>query len=282
MPRRSTRLRLPVLSRNGWLFALALLLQLGAGAAAAQTARVSVRDAQSGAPVAAAMVRVEDAAGVVVRAGFTRPDGTVQLRIAAGVYQVLVRRAGYQEGSAELRVEGPGVSLNVRLRPRPLSLDTVRVVAPGEGPERGRDAFLRRSLTEEGVFLDPAYLAGRYHSTYLGDLLQGVPDLAVVAPVCVSRRGSTSLRSGCAGRLAPRKPVSTRGWGCITTLLNGIPPRLGASNPEYGHNEIDFWLRPRDIVGVEVYHVPGDIPPDLRQYAQPHCGMINYWTRSGW
>jgi hypothetical protein len=281
MHRRSFLPLVPRFPRRWAPAAIAFLLQFLAGAAAAQTATVSVRDAQSGAPIGAAMVRVEDASGAVVRAGFTRPDGTLRLRVRAGDFQVFVRRAGYYEASAALRVEGADASLAVRMRARPLMLDTVLVVAPGDGEERGRDAFLRRSRTEDGVFLDPAYLTQRYHSTYVGDLLYGVPDLMVVAPHCVNR-GRGSAPTGCAGRLSPRKPISTRGWGCFTTLLNGRPPEMGSFNPEWGHNEIDFWYRPRDIVGVEVYHVPSQIPRDLRRFSEPHCGIINYWTRNKW
>ena len=273
---------LPAFSQNGCFVALALLLQLAASPAAAQTARVSVHDAQSGAPIGGAMVRVEDAAGLVARAGFTRPDGTVELRLRAGDYQVFVRRAGYHEGTAALRVQAAGAALDVRLRERPFVLDTVLVVAPNDWNERGRDAFLRRSLNEDGVFLDPAYLTQRYHSMYLSDLLHGVPDLLVVSPACASQPRGKSPMMGCAGRLTPRRPVSTRGWGCFTTLLNGRPPEMGSFDPDYGHNEIDFWLRPRDIVGVEVYHVPSQIPRELRQYSEPRCGMINYWTSNRW
>lgn len=270
---RQTRWRAPV---------AALLLQLAAGAAAAQEVHVTVRDERSGAPVAAAMVRVEDAAGVMARAGFTRPDGTLRLRLRPGDYQMFVRRAGYFEATVPVRADAAGGAVVVSLRARPFVLDTVLVVVPGTGEERGRDAFLRRSRTENGVFLDPAYLTQRYHSRYVGDLLHGVPDVMVVSQPC--RRGGRGMSTTmmCSGRLAPRKPVSTRGWGCFTTLLNGEPPRTGAFDPELGHNEIDFWYRPRDIVGVEVYYVPGDIPRDLRRYSQPHCGMINYWTRNRW
>lgn len=175
---------------------------------------------------------VEDPAGTVVRAGFTAPNGTLRLRLRAGEYQVFVRRAGYYEATAPLTVAGAQAALDVRMRQRPFVLDTVLVVAPGEGEERGRDAFLRRSQTEDGVFLDPAYLTQRYHSRYVGDLLHGVPDLMVLAPTCVSHTRGKSPRMGCSGRLAPRRPVSTRGWGCFTTLLNGRPPELGAFDPD--------------------------------------------------
>lgn len=297
MLRRSILSRAPASPRRSTLIHLALLLQLAAGAAAAQTANVSVSDVRTGAPIPGAMVRVEDAAGTVVRAGFTGADGTLRLRIRGGGYQVFIRRAGYFEETLPLQVQGGQASLAVRMRPRPFVLDTVVVLAPGFGDERGRDAFLRRSLTEDGVFLDPAYLTQRYHSTYLGDLLHGVPDLEVVSPACQAQRASSrqtsitrprvagrpqSAPAGCASRLSPRKPVSTRGWGCFTILLNGRPPEMGSFDVAYGHNEIDFWLRPRDIVGVEIYHVPTQIPRDLRQYSEPHCGIINYWTRTIW
>jgi Carboxypeptidase regulatory-like domain len=269
-----------ILSRPSLLkpAAAALLLHLAAGAAAAQTVTISVRDAQNGAPVMAAMVRLEDAAGAVVRDGFTQANGSVRLRAPAGDYQVVVRRAGYHEGGAPVRLGRGAASLVVELRARPFSLDTVVVIAPGAGRERGRDAFLRRSRSEDGVFLDPAYLAPRYHLNYVGDMLNGVPDLEVVPAPCVPGRGAL----GCAGRLRPRIPVPTRGMGCFTMLVDGEPPRLDSFDAGYGHNQIDFWFRPRDLVGVEVYHLPSQIPQELRRYSTPHCGMIVYWSRHSW
>ena len=273
----------PLRCADGRLWLAALLLQLVfAGAAAAQDVLVTVRDGRTAAPVAAAMVRVEDAAGVTARAGFTRPDGTLRLRLRAGEYTAFVRRAGYLETSVPLRVGTGTTALEVPLRPRPFILDTVLVVGQAEGEERGRDAFLRRSRTENGVFLDPAYLTQRYHSRYVGDLLYGVPDVVVMEPACTGHTRGKSARMGCAGRLSPRKPVSTRGWGCFTTLLNGRPPEMGSFDPDYGHDQIDFWYRPRDMVGVEIYFVPGEIPDELRRFSEPHCGMINYWTRNRW
>lgn len=272
--------RLPTGTRSKPILA-ALALQLMAGAAAAQVASVTVRDAQTGAPVGSAMVRMEDAAGFMVRAGFTRPDGTVRLRVPAGSYRVSVRRAGYHEGSAPLQVGTGEAALEVGLRPRPFSLDTVVVVAPGDGVERGRDAFLRRSRSEDGVFLDPAYLQQRYHSTFIGDLLYGVPDVMIVAEGCDRGRASR-MATGCAGRLTPRVPVGRRGWGCFIQLINGELPRMTAFDADLGHDQIDFWYDPRDMVGVEVYYLPSDVPQELRRFAQPRCGMINYWTRSRW
>jgi hypothetical protein len=274
--------RFPLRSADWRALAAAVLLQLLAVAAAAQEVRVTVRDGRTGAPVAAALVRVEDAAGVTARAGFTRPDGAVRLRLRPGQYQAFIRRSGYLEATVPLRIGAGENALDVTLRPRPFVLDTVRVVAQGEGEERGRDAFLRRSLTEDGVFLDPAYLTQRYHSRFVGDLLYGVPDVVVMEPVCRGHTRGKSARMGCSGRLSPRKPVSTRGWGCFTTLLNGRPPEVSSFDPDYGHQEIDFWYRPRDMVGVEVYHLPSQIPDELRRFSEPHCGMINYWTRNRW
>ena len=169
-------------------------------------------------------------------------------------------------------------ALEVRMRPRPFNLDTVVVVAPGDGVERGRDAFLRRSRSEDGVFLDPAYLAQRYHLNYVGDMLNGVPDLMILPTECP--RSNSAM--GCAGRLRPRVPRGTRGWGCFVALIDGQPPRLNAFDAEYGHNQMDFWFRPRDFVGVEIYHVPSQVPRELREHSSPRCGMIVYWTRRRW
>lgn len=173
----------------------------------------------------------------------------------------------------------PSSSLPRRSRSPGLRTPVAIALLPSRrGTGGGRDAFLRRSRTPDGVFLDPAYLAQRYHLTYVGDMLNGVPDLMVLPTECPP----TSSAMGCAGRLRPRVPVGTQGWGCYTPLIDGEPPRPNSFDAEYGHNQMDFWLHPRDFLGVEVYHLPSQIPRELRQYSHPRCGMIVCWTRRRW
>jgi hypothetical protein len=247
------------------LVSLAVAGLLFGVSASAQVVRVTVTDA-AGAAVEDAMVRVEAPDGVLVRAAFSNRDGVAGVRVPAGAYVVRVQRAGYVTAQAPVQV-GPGENaVRVQLRTRPLVMDTVHVIAPGE-LERGRDAFRRRSEMEDGVFLDPEYFSRRYPvSRYIGDLLRGAPGIDTYR---LPRTGRTVARNA-------------RQWHCFNTLVDGQPYK--------GPGPMDNWFQPRDIVGVEIYHISSDVPREFRQYAWEDttdpdarpCGLIIYWTRRGW
>jgi hypothetical protein len=240
----------------------ALLLGTGLGA---QTARITVTDARTQAPVAGAMVRVESAEGRLVRAGFTNDRGVARLRTGSGRFGVTAGRTGYVPGEAQVDVgEGEAV-LAMELRPSPLTLDTLQVVAEAEGVELGRQTFERRRASGRGVFLDSAYVAQK-RATWPGDLLYSVPDIDVYA----------SPRD----RYGYRRPHSTRGWRCMATLVDGLP-YYGAW-PSFV--PLEQALRRSDIVALEVYRDFDEVPRELRRYAwgNRRCGLLLYWTRYGW
>ncbi len=233
--------------------------------ASAQIVRVTVTDAATGAPVEDAMLRLEGPDLTLVRAAFSDANGRGALRVPAGAYVLRVQRSGYTPGEQRLQVAAGENAVGVQLRARPLVLDTLQVVTAGEN-ERGRDAFRRRSLTEDGVFLDPEYFAQRYRGAlYLGDLMRGAP--GIILPM-EPRTGRPRISNA-------------RQWGCFNTLLNGEPYR--------GPGPLDNWIKPRELVGVEIYHWSSNVPQEYRRYAWQDvqgpalpCGLIIYWTRSRW
>lgn len=213
---------------------LLLVLLMGAAAApataTAQVLRVTVTDSATGAPVRDARVRLVGQDGASVRTVFSSERGVASTRLPAGTYTLRVQRAGYHPVEQPLRVSSGANALAVALRERPLGLDTVLVVVPGR-EERGRDAFRRRSETENGVFLDPEYFVSRYRGAlWVGDLMLGAP--GVITPM--------------EPRTGRRIVVNARQWNCFNVLLNG--------EPYNGPGPIDNWVRPRDLVGVEMYH----------------------------
>lgn len=246
---------------------LAAALLLAATPLGAQTLQVTVRDASTGAPVEDALVRVEDVRGALVRMAFSPRGGGLRVALPApGEYRVEVRRAAYGPAEARVRVAAEGGSVEIALAPRPLALDTVRVVAPSPD-ERGRDAFDRRRATLSGVFLDPEYLSQRWGVRYIEQMLADAPGMVIDVEPRTGRRIAKSVR----------------GHRCLTMLLDGRPPRLGTfRTPEFAHDNLDFWFRAPDIVGVEIYHHHSEIPREYRRYSEPRCGMVIYWTRAGW
>ncbi|HEX6042074.1 carboxypeptidase-like regulatory domain-containing protein [Longimicrobium sp.] len=244
---------MPCVPRSPLPFLLGLLCVSVASPAAAQAVRATVVDAATGAPVPETLVRVERQDGSLAGATFTRADGVAVVRLRdGGSYRVVAERGGYDRAAQPLDV-GPGgrVDVTIRVTQRPFSMDTVEVIARGRD-ERGRDAFERHRAMHEGVFLDSAYLAQRT-ANRLTDFLVDVPGISMWA----GRNG--------------RQPRTTRGWGCMVTLMDGLP--------------VTRVVRPRDIKAVEVYREPSEVPPEYRIHARQGiypCGVSLYWTHYRW
>lgn len=243
-----------------WLFPLLL----AAAPAAAQSVRISVADATTGAPVAGAMVRVEDAAGVLARAGFSDAQGTVVLPIAQpGRYIVRGTRTGYVPGAEIVDVGAAGeAAVGLRMQARPVGLDTVTVTGTRRGArEVGRQTFERRRVMGNGIYLDSAYVA-QVRARWPGELLQAVPGIQMQMVT---------------GREGWRRPHTRLGRRCLTNLVNGLPYYGGW--PRWV--QLEETLRRTDVVAVEVYREADEVPPEYRRYTG-RCGLVIYWTEDGW
>lgn len=250
-----------------WSLLAAVAAVVAALPAHTQSIRAVARDATTGAPVAEAMVRVEDADGTLRAVAFADSSGVVVLRLREpGTYRVEARRAGYQEGTVQVQAGDGQAQAEIRMARRPITLDTVIAFGRME-MERGRAGFERRRATSDGVFLDSAYLAQRSgRVAYAGDMLSGVPGVYTQR----TTRGMTVVRS-------------ERGWKCMVMLLDGRPFSL--QFPDGGRRELHQVIGPRDIKGVEVYREGSEVPQEFQQYAvrgRYRCGVYLYWTRAGW
>ncbi|HST61292.1 MAG TPA: carboxypeptidase-like regulatory domain-containing protein [Longimicrobium sp.] len=245
------------------LLLLAACVMLAASPASAQRLRVTLTDAETGRPVAGAMVRVQDVSGTVVAGAFTNGDGVVRVRITvAGPHTVHAAPTGYVAASQPVAVGAEGEAvLALAMAPKPFGLDTL-VVVRAVGPERGGEAFARRQSNGRGVFLDSAYVASK-NVPFVSDLLYGVPDVYLQA------RGHYF------------HPRSQRSWGCMVQLVDGLP-YYGAW-PAFERNLFRA-LRIDRVVAVEVYREFDEVPPELQPYAwgERRCGLILYWTDIGY
>jgi hypothetical protein len=232
----------------------------------AQAVRATVTDAATGAPVAAAMVRLETETGTLAEAEFTDARGTVRLRVRnPGRYVLSAERSGYErERSVLLLRMDEEAPVALRMRPSPLALDTLRVVGVATGPEMGSETFSRRRSSGRGIFLDSAYVARR-DAVWPGDFLRSVPGIEV------------RLMSGRGGY---RRPTTRMGGRCLATLVNGLPYYGGWP----GSVNLERTLQASNVVAVEVYREYAEVPPELRRYARQRgaCGLIVYWTEDGW
>jgi hypothetical protein len=174
-----------------------------------------------------------------------------------GVYRILVRALPYAPTEATVLLRaGVNVEKNFALdstSARIQTLDPVAVRAEGERPNYRLADFERRRKTGRGYYLDDEQIR-RSSASNLQDLTHGM-------------RG-VDLRCG-----GPN--------GCRIQMLRA-PMNC---EPEYVvDNQVDNLFGPstpiRDIVALEVYTGPADVPGE---YAGRNagCGVIVIWTRSG-
>ncbi|HST62717.1 MAG TPA: carboxypeptidase-like regulatory domain-containing protein, partial [Longimicrobium sp.] len=227
--------------------------------------RITVLDDATGAPVAGALVRVQDAAGTLARAGFADRRGTIQLRVQEpGRYVVRAERAGYAPAETlVLFAQGAPPAAELRMRAAPVGLDTVRV-ALVVGREVGSQTFERRRVEGQGIYLDSAYVS-QARATWPGELLESVPGI--------------DIRTA-HGRMGWRQPSTQMGRRCLNVLVNGLPYYGGWPRALM----LEETLRRTDVVAIEVYRTFQEVPRELHRYARnPRpCGLIVYWTEDGW
>ena len=245
------------------LAAAAVLVSAGLPA---QVVRATVVDERTSAPVPGALVRLETETGVLAQAEFTDARGGVRLRVRnPGRYVLSAERSGYLRAEATLLIRLDGeTAAELRMRPSPLALDTVRVVAEAQGPEGGSETFRRRRASGQGVYLDSAYIAQR-DATFPADFLRSVPGIEV------------RLMSGRGG---VRRPTTRMGSRCLATLVNGLPYYGGWPRSV----SLEQTLQASNVVAVEVYRTYEEVPRELQRYARAGgaCGLIVYWTEDGW
>ena len=271
------------------LAALSLATVASARPAAAQAIRGVVLDDRTGSPVAGAAVRlvVRDS---VRRAIASDEFGRFLMSLpGGGSYALEVVRIGYETArSQELLVElGDTLSVEFRVLPEAVLLLPLLVTAKSSA---GRNLFEKRK--EEwgrGIFLGPDQIDS-IAPRLVGDVFRGMEKVQL-------RWGWAQLDNGGYG---PVPRVRTYlGRGCLLYVLDRVPVRPA---PWSGTNDWASYqlssLVGADIVAVEVYRHPGEVPPELRRYAsrtltlftnsgisrvdQDLCGLAILHTAAGW
>lgn len=193
----------------------------------------------------------------------TRSDSTGRFRVEGlrvGIHRFLVSAAGYARGSLTLAFAAKEVM------ERDLVLDRLDVAAADSGaqllpsipvtaaPSLGRRFadFERRRATGRGQYLTKAEIDERQ-----------------VATLQDAMRTLRGVRYSCAG------------GSCMVQMARAP---MGCS-PEYIVDErVDNSFGPtipiRDVIGVEVYNGPGDVPGEFAG-TNAGCGVVVIWTSSG-
>jgi hypothetical protein len=253
-----------------WLLAAALPAPVHAQSHSTVVARVV--DAESGAPLAGAQLRIT----ALQQVARSDAAGRAVLRhIPAGRVEIEVRRIGYLPAATEATLSGHDtLELEVALERAALAMDTVRVEAAAPGGSPGLETFERRRQRGVGHFLDPAALAvqgTREFATVVAERIPGVR--AIYGTDGISRylvstrmRGRDAL-NGDPGDDVRRTQGKLPAHACVMHVyLDGI------FISDYDVSFIDTAA----ITAVEVYQA--DAPAELRRPGSD-CGVVVLWTK---
>jgi hypothetical protein len=180
------------------------------------------------------------------------PGGTRMLEIHALGYYPERRRVDVVAGAPKIRVA---------LSTLESVLDTVKIRA---SLNRDPSGFEERRRTNPGHFLTPKDIE-RWKPVAISDLFRLVPGVRVeMSPNGYDKR--ISIR-GALGQCDP------------AIYLNGQPltSLTGSSVITLTAEDLDTWVRPHDITGIEIY--TGDTAPVQYQQGMSGCGSILIWTK---
>lgn len=151
-------------------------------------------------------------------------------------------------------------------------LDTVKVSA-SRVTSRDRSGFIERVRTGPGRYITPEQIARR-PATYASDLFRTISGLRIgfasdtlssdmvlaVAPDDIKTSDRRILMKGIAGD-----------WCAPVIYLDGL------AQPGLGADEIDAWLDPKDIEGIEIYS-EATVPTQFQKW-RGGCGSIMIWKK---
>jgi len=169
-----------------------------------------------------------------------------------------VKAVGYYPVRRVVDVIGQGTeampSMRLALSTLKAVLDTVRVSAARLADRHHSDFEARRRSSGTGRFITPADIARR-NPLLLSDLLRTTPGVRVVYDVV--RFTTSIMMRGPFGECSP------------ALFVDGMYVRLTDID------DIDLWLKPDQVAGIEVYIEP---PPQF-QRGLSGCGSIVIWSK---
>ena len=240
-----------------------LLLALAAAAPlSAQMLEGTVLDQANNQPVAEAHVEALRPNGRVAARARTDTAGHFLLQLReAGDYRIRTSRVGYRTAtSLPLRVElRQTVAANVQISTSEVVLDPLTVTArsvPPRAPRLDREGFYEREQRGSGHFLT-RYEIDQANATESSEIFRTVPGIRLLP----------------AGGAHYRIALSRGGDDC--------QPRLVVDNLPIATDELDSFVRPEQIAGIEVYRGPSETPARWRGMPGVACGLIVVWTQAG-
>jgi hypothetical protein len=214
--------------------------------------RVKTSDGQ---PLADASIGV-DHTGQVAR---TDGEGRFEVAVApTGTQRLDVRHVGYAPESRPVDlVAGRIASVDVTLVSMKQLMDTVRVTA-SRVYDADSDGFQKRRKSGLGYYFGPEDVERR-HITQVSDLFRGVP--------------SVTIRDEGLDRVVVMRDFFSNGYCRPTVFIDGM--RL----TDMDVTDIDTWVRPENLAGLEVYNSAERAP--MQYTTLEGCGALVLWTRRG-
>jgi len=154
-------------------------------------------------------------------------------------------------------------------------------------------------LSAQAVLMEPLIVIGRRDrgSTHFYERLEGwgqgifmtpamVDSIQPLHPADVFRNQEKTWLSWAWGtRRAVPRIRTYLGRGCVMYVLDGRPVREDFWGPTWEDSPLS-WINGDDVVAVEFYRYYGEVPPELRRFAQNEdgalCGLAAFWTAVGW
>jgi Carboxypeptidase regulatory-like domain/TonB-dependent Receptor Plug Domain len=207
-------------------------------------------------PLADALVRITD--GPETR---TNDQGDWTLgNTPVGTRMLEVRALGYYPDRRRVDIVSDGQPVHVTLSTLEAVLDTVRIMS--NRLKQDDSGFNDRRRKGVGHFMTPKDIARR-QPIAVSDLFRSMPGILL--------EGGVEKRIKMRGAFGKCDPA---------IYINGMPmtsQRANGGVVTVAVDDIDGWMRPRDVTGIEIY--AGDSAPVEYQQGMSGCGSILIWMK---
>jgi hypothetical protein len=222
----------------------------------------TVVDAQTGAPLALASVRLNGERGVV-----TGPDGNFRIdaeRARWGVNSLAVTRMGYAPMQAELWVAEPEPVLDLDIALVATAVHLSELIVQGDSatlPSGRMRGFYDRMSNAAGDFITQEDIEDR-KPRRVTELFRTVPGVYV-----------TTNPGGGGYRIRMRRAVSGNRSQCRPLIFID-----NMRTHEDFADRLDSVVWPEMVLGIEVYVGTARVPTEFNQTGS-ECGVVVIWTR---
>jgi hypothetical protein len=209
---------------------------------------------KKGQPLKEARVALQGGTSAVV---LTNANGVFTLdSLPSGTQSIQVRKLGYsvQEAAVELSAATPAM-VNVTMSDAVPLLETMRVEAAADKALSDL-GYLSRKQTGMGYFMDGKMINNA--SISFSDVMRVAPGLKIMPAGDGRSYVITDSRNAANG--------------CVVFWVDGIEWQ------EMTPGDIDSYVRPDEVVAVEVYH-GSSTPPQFQKAGQSSCASIVVWTQ---